>query len=465
MTPPPDPFADGGLAAFAKQLRAGAVTAEAATAACVARIQALEPALNAFEHIATEPALETARAVDKALAAGIDLGLLMGVPVAVKDLLAVDGMPATAGSNVDVSDLIGAEGAFVRRMRQAGCVFLGKTRTVEFALGGAGTNRVRGTPRNPWDATTPRAPGGSSSGSAVAAAARVCPVAIGSDTGGSVRGPAAFCGDFGLKTSKGLWPTDGVYPLSPSLDTLGLLTGTAADSAWFFAGYQGTAPIAPAPARGLRLGRPTNHFFEDLEPAVARSTTAAIEALAAAGIAIVEVEVPETALDAGHFYDLIASEFLGVLGRQRFLDHRDIMDRDVANWGSTGLDLPADRYIQALWRHEEMCRLAIDRFAGLDGILSPTRPLTAPALTAFDDADEYRRLSGLMARNTRYGNMSGLCATSTPVHHFGADLPVGLMLMAPAGDDAKLMSMALTLEAILGPPPTPPELESYLGPS
>ena len=196
------------------------MTAEAATAACVARIQALEPALNAFEHIATEPALETARAVDKALAAGIDLGLLMGVPVAVKDLLAVDGMPATAGSNVDVSDLIGAEGAFVRRMRQAGCVFLGKTRTVEFALGGAGTNRVRGTPRNPWDATTPRAPGGSSSGSAVAAAA-------GSAPSPSARTPAARCvgrppsaAPSGSRPARACGPRTGSIPCPPTLDTL-----------------------------------------------------------------------------------------------------------------------------------------------------------------------------------------------------------------------------------------------------
>ena len=455
MTIPPDPFTDGGLPAFARRLRSGNVSAEETVAACLDRIEALEPSLNAFEHLAGESALASARALDRTLAAGIDLGPLMGVPVAVKDLIAVEGMPTTAGSNVDVSDLIGTEGGFVRRMRQAGCVIVGKTRTVEFALGGAGTNQVRGTPINPWDGAVPRAPGGSSSGSAVAAAARMCRIAIGSDTGGSVRGPAAFCGAFGLKTSKSLWPTDGVYPLSPTLDTLGPLTSTAADAAWFLAGYHGTRPVQPAPVRGLRLGRPANYFFDDLEPEVARSCDAALEVLALAGIAIVESDVPEAGMDTPWFYDLVVAEFLECLGRERFVRNLNRIDRDVADWGMTGVGMPADRYVQALERHRLLCCLADERFAGLDGILSPTRPITAPPLAAFDDAEEYRRLASVMARNTRFGNMSGVCASSTPIHQLGSDLPVGLMLTGPAGTDAGLMSIALTLEEILGPPSEP----------
>ena len=454
-TVPPDPFEEGGLPAFAARLRAGEVAAVEAIEVCLDRIEALEPHLNAFEHVARAEALATARALDRALAAGFDPGPLMGVPIAVKDLLAVDGMPTSAGSDVDVSDLIGAEGGFVRRMKQAGCVVVGKTRTVEFALGGAGTNRIRGTPVNPWDASTPRAPGGSSSGSAVAAAARTCRVAIGSDTGGSVRGPAAFCGAFGLKTSKGLWPTDGVYPLSPTLDTLGLLTSTATDAAWFFAGYHASEPVRPAPVEGLRLGRPGNYFFDDLEPAVAQRCEEAVAALAAAGAAIVEIEVPEAGMDTPLFYDLVAAEFVECLGRERLLRNLNRIDRDVANWGLTGVDMPADRYIHAVERHRVLCRMANERFAGLDGILAPTRPITAPPVSAFDDPDEYRRLASVMARNTRFGNMSGVCATSTPLRPSPGGMPAGLMLMAPAGADAKLMSMALTLEEVLGPPPAP----------
>ncbi len=221
-TLPADPLADGGITAFGRRLRQGEISAELATNSYLQRIETLEPRLQAFEHVAAEEALAAAQAIDRLLAAGTDLGPLMGVPVAIKDLFAVEGMPTTAGSNIDVIDIIGPEGSFVKNLKRAGCVILGKTKTVEFALGAAGTNRVRGTPRNPWDAKVFRVPGGSSSGSAVAVATGMCGFAIGSDTGGSVRIPAALCGTIGLKTTVGLWPLDGVFPLAPSFDTIGL---------------------------------------------------------------------------------------------------------------------------------------------------------------------------------------------------------------------------------------------------
>ena len=210
---PPDPLDDGGIACFADEFRTRRTSSESVTAAYLARIEALDARLGAYEHVARDRALAQARALDALLAAGTDLGPLMGVPVAIKDLIAVTGMPTTAGSNVDVEDLIGSEGPFVSTLKRAGCVILGKTKTVEFAMGGSGVNLVRGTPWNPWDATTHRIPGGSSSGSAVAAAAGLCAFAIGSDTGGSVRIPA-FSGTFALKTTKGLWPTENVSSLA-----------------------------------------------------------------------------------------------------------------------------------------------------------------------------------------------------------------------------------------------------------
>ena len=379
----------------------------------------------------------------------------MGVPVAVKDLLAVEGMPTTAGSNTDVSDLIGREGSFVTSLKRAGCVILGKTRTVEFALGGAGTNLVRGTPRNPWDTEVFRVPGGSSSGSAVAVAAGLSAFAIGSDTGGSVRGPAAFSGVFGLKTTKGLWPTDGVYPLSPTLDTIGLLAATAADAAVVL-GALGGGPVPPPTApRGLRLGRPANHFFDNLDGDVERCMADALAALDAAGVAIVPVEVPEVATTDDIFYDLIAAEFIAALGRERFLETRHRMDRDVALWGATGLDIPADRYIQCLWRHRAVGREAPSRFRDVDGWVHPTRPLVAPPVGAFDDADAYRRLARHMAQNTRHGNIAGLCAASIPVQASGGSLPVGLQITCAPFEEAKLLSIACLIEDMVGPPTRP----------
>jgi len=231
-TLPADPLASG-IEAYARRLRRSEITVEAATKAYLDRIGALDPHFGAYQHVAAGPALAEAQALDRLLAAGGDLGPLTGVPVAIKDIFAVDGTPTTAGSKLDVLDLIGPEGPFVKRLRQAGCVILGKVKTVEFALGAVGISQPRGTPWNPWDAAVHRIPGGSSSGPAVAVAAGLCGFAIGSDTGGSVRLPACFCGTFGHKTSVGLWPTAGVFPLSGALDTIGPLTASAADGAHF----------------------------------------------------------------------------------------------------------------------------------------------------------------------------------------------------------------------------------------
>ncbi len=164
--PPPDPVDQRGLAGFADDLRAGRISIAAATEAYLRRIEALNPRLDAFQHVDGDRTLAQARALDALLAAGTDLGPLMGVPVAIKDILVVDGMPTTNGSKLDMSDVMGPEGAFVRALKHAGCVILGKTKTVEFAMGSTGINHVRGTPWNPWDASIHRIPGGSSSGSA-----------------------------------------------------------------------------------------------------------------------------------------------------------------------------------------------------------------------------------------------------------------------------------------------------------
>ena len=452
-TLPTDPFVPGGIAAFAKRLRRGEITAEAAASAYIARIEVLEPRLQAFEHVAADQALATARSLDRLLAAGTDLGPLMGVPVAIKDLYAVEGMPTTAGSNVDVTDIIGPEGSFVKKLKRAGCVILGKTKTVEFALGAG--NHHRGTPWNPWDGAIHRGPGGSSSGSAVAMASGMCAFAIGSDTGGSVRIPAALCGTFGLKTTVGLWPTDGVFPMAPSFDTIGPLTASAADAALVFAAIQGTPVAAPAPPGGLRLGRPTHHFFDDLEPEVERCVNAAIDALAAAGVEIVPMEFPEAEEVTETFPIVSPTELLSVLGRDRFLGIRDRMDRDVAARVANSLDVPADRYIRLMWRQGELCHSTRQRMQGLDGVVAPTVPMVAVPRQKFDDAAFEHAYHRAIPWNTRPGNVLGLCATSTPVQAFGSSLPVGLQVLCAGFSEDRALSVARTIEEIVGPPPRP----------
>jgi aspartyl-tRNA(Asn)/glutamyl-tRNA(Gln) amidotransferase subunit A len=457
---PADPLAAGGIAGYGRRLRRGDTTAEAATAAYLERIAALEPKLGAYQHVAAEAALEEARELDRRRAAGEDLGPLMGVPVAIKDIFAVAGMPTTAGSLMDVADLIGPEGPFVDRLRRAGCVFLGKVKTVEFALGAVGISAPRGTPWNPWDASVQRIPGGSSSGPAVAVAAGLCGFAIGSDTGGSVRLPAAFCGVFGHKTSVGLWPTAGVFPLSTALDSIGPLTRSAADAALLFGALTGEQVTAAPPER-LRLGRPTSYFFDDLDPAVADLTERALAALRAAGATIEPIDLPEAAARERYFPVALPAELIATLGRERFARGRAAMDPVVGARGERGLEVWASDYIRLERERRELCRSAAQRLQGFDGVLAPSAAILPPPVADFADPAAALQLALAITRNSQPGNLLDLCGTSTPIHGPGAPLPVGLQVLCPAGRDAQALAVALTLETLLGPP-LQPDLTDFL---
>ncbi len=460
-SPPSDPLGPGGISEFAGRLHKGEISAEGAAGAYLARIEALDPHLGAFEHIAADQARAAARALDALLASGSDLGPLMGVPVAVKDIFAVDGMPTTAGSNLDVTDVIGPEGTFVKTLKRAGCVILGKAKTVEFALGATGISRPRGTPWNPWDAAVHRIPGGSSSGPAVAVAAGLCGFAIGTDTGGSVRLPAAFCGVFGLKTTVGLWPTNGVFPLSPELDSIGPLTRSAADAAIVFGALTGQPAPTAHPFRGLRLGRPANYFFDDLDPRVEACTTAALADLEEAGVEIVGIKVPEASEREAYFPVVLPANLIAVLGRDRFAAGRDAIDPVVAARGAKGLEVKADDCIRLEWRRRELCRIAQDRMVGLDGWVSPAAGVLPPAVADFDNLEDGLSLAFSITRASQPGNLFGLCGTSTPIHGYGSDLPVGLQVLCPAHHDSRALSIALALEAVIGAPPRP-DLSGFL---
>src|SRR5262245_36430415 len=290
----PDPLADG-IQDFAHRLRRGEITCAAATDHYLARIDQLDDALGAYAHVATGQAQRQANAIDQLLRSGVDLGPLMGVPLSIKDIFAVDGMPTSAGSNVDVTDVIGAEGPFVKRLKRAGCVILGKVKTVEFALGSSGTNYSKGTPRNPWDAYHFRVASGSSSGSAVAVAAGLCGFSIGSDTGGSIRGPAAFCGVVGVKTTAGLWPLDGAFPLSRTFDSIGPLAQSAGDAALIVSALLDQPMLKVPSLAGLRLAR-VAPLFEDSQDEVIRCVDAALRHLGEHGAQIIDVSLPDLAV-------------------------------------------------------------------------------------------------------------------------------------------------------------------------
>lgn len=457
---PPDPY-ESGIAPFAMDFRGGRITALEATEACLARIAALNPKLDAFELVDAERALEAARGIDALRAAGTDLGPLMGVTLAVKDIIAVDGLPTTNGSRYPTEHLTGPEGPLIHRLKQAGCIILGKTKTVEFALGATGVNEARGTPWNPWDSAVHRFPGGSSSGSAVAVAAGLCGFALGTDTGGSIRIPASFTGLFGHKTTVGRWPTEGVFPLSPTLDSIGPLCRSAGDAALIHAVVLDEPVPMPMRLEGLRLGRPKELFWDDLDETTRSTVESALLALSAAGIEIVEIDLPEAAERARLFPSIVPAELIARLTPEGFEQARPNMDPTTAQRAAHGLKVPAVEYVAAQFRRLELEAAAAERFDGLDAWVAPSTPFTAMAMENLQYPDEAKRAL-LSSRNTQPANIFGICAASMPIQQFGAPLPVGLQVMAPRGQDARLLSLALAFEPVLGTG-TSPDLSGFLG--
>jgi len=454
--------AEPGLRAVSVALLEGRTSAVELTQAALARIAALEPRLQAFAHLDPARAIAHARAIDGLRAAGVNLGPLMGLPIAVKDLFSVDGMPTTAGSRLEVQDLVAPQGSFVDSLLRAGCVILGKTRTTEFALGGF--NLDRPPPWNPCDPREPRMTGGSSHGSAVAMAAGLAGFTVGSDTGGSVRWPAAMCGVVGYKAGSSHWPCDGVFPLSPELDSIGIFTRSAHDAAWVHAALGGQA-LRPSPAvEALTLAVPTQHFMDQLDEPVQRCFLAAVARLRAGGARIVKVETPEAAEIDEVFRCLVPADLLAFLGRERVSAQFDRLDAVAAARLQVAFDVRADDYAKMLARRRVVQRLVAERSVGIDAWLTPTVPMLPQPTADFRSVADVAEWNRRATRNTRPGNLFGQCGVSMPIQHLGTEradpssghaLPVGLQLCAAPGQDAALLDLACAVEDLLGRPPAP----------
>lgn len=457
-----DPLAFGGIAGFAQRLRNGDTSAREVTEWYLARIAALNPKLEAFVYVAVEEARAAARGIDVLLAAGIDLGPLMGVPIGIKDLFAVQGMPTRAGSTLDLADRIGAEGSFVQSLKRAGCVVLGKTRTIEFAAGAH--NIARPTPWNPCDLTIKRSPGGSSNGSAVAVGAGLCSFAVGSDTGGSVRVPAALCGIFGLKTSTGLWPLGGIFPLSPTLDSVGLLTASAADAAAVYRALEGGGLPSPRTLAGRRFGVVATESL-NLDATVCRRYTAALQEIECQGADLVVVDWPtveERADIAEIFAILVATDLLCTLEPKRYISARSHIDPITCERLDPVMNVRATDYTRLLRRCRELASAGAQRLCGLDALLAPTSPILPRAVADLSELEAGRDFVGEALSISRAANVYDLCAVSLPLPSGAGELPVGLQIACAHDDDAKLLHLALSLEHALGRRPTC-DMTSLLG--
>ncbi len=447
---------------LAARIRAGALSPVELAERLLERIGALDKRLHAFIAVSRDRALAEARAAEAALRGGHDLGPLHGIPYAVKDLYDVRGLPTTAGTRLLAGNVAARDAAAVRRLAAAGMVLLGKTHTVQFAFGGVGINHDHGTPHNPWH-PVPHAPGGSSSGSGVAVAGGLVPVALGSDTGGSVRIPAALCGTVGLKTTVGRISRVGVYPLSWTLDSVGPLTRSVEDAALVHQALQGvdledetTLGVPPqdvlaglrAGVRGLRVAFGETVFFDDVDPEIERAVREAGRVLRDLGAHVESVQVPEVAEALGEQRraHMIAAEALAVNGR--FIDeHFDALDPVVAHRMKGGRGLSATDYFVVLRQWADLRRRVRRTLADVDALLAPVTMIPPRPLAAIDASPEsYVDHNFRYLRNTSLGNVLDLCAVALPCGFTGEGLPIGLMIYARPFEEATALRVAWAYE-------------------
>ncbi len=436
-----DLFAKG-IEAWADSVRIGNISFEETMRTCL-DLANNESQLLAFQHLDDDRAIEAAQAMDSLLAAGTDLGPMMGLPFAVKDIMAADGMPITNGSLADTAHLTGSEGTVVRSMKAAGAIAIGKSKTVEFAFGATGVNEARGTPWNPADRETHRMPGGSSSGSAVAVAAGMVGLGLGTDTGGSVRIPACMTGLVGHKTTVGLWPTDGIFPLSPTLDSVGPLVRTIADAALLHTLMTGESISPMNSVRGMRFGVPSTLFLDDLDDKVAADFERCCRALEDAGAIRYDIDFPEAVERAYLIPDIVGSEVISTLTPEFFVQIREGMDTVSAERSAHGLQVSAIEYIAAQKRRKHLTQKANNTFKELDCWVSPTCPFEAIAIADIESGLLHERAL-LASRNTQPGNLFGFCGMSLPMQQSG--LPTGFQIMMPGNSDKRLLETSFAIQ-------------------
>jgi len=434
-----------GIAAWGRRVRQGDLTFTETVQHCLQQITAKE-SLNSFEFVSAETAMSTAALLDTYLAAGTDLGPLMGLPLGVKDIIHVNGMPTTFGSNAELNDLLGTEGGVISTLRGAGVILMGKTKTVEFALGATGVNESRGTPWNPADLSTHRIPGGSSSGSAVSTAAGLVGMALGTDTGGSIRIPASFTGLVGHKTSVGQWPLDGIFSLSKTLDSVGPLCRRVDDALLMHQLFSGERVNDKVNVKGLRIGIVEDLFFEDLEDTVAKDFERVCSVLEAHGAIRVPLSFPAIHERISLFASIVPAELIQYLTPKRYLSLQNGVDSVTNDRASVGLDAKAHAYLNALQRRRELIAIANLSFNDVDVWMSPTCPFVAMPVADLKDADNHKRAL-LASRNTMPGNLLDMCGLSLPMHKSG--MPTGLQLMMPLNRDTRLLSLGRKVEALL----------------
>jgi len=433
------------------RLARGETTREALVA------QALEGAASraaqsVFTKLYPEAALGAARAADAAQAAGIVQPALAGLPFTIKDLYGVAGETTMAGSIAckgEPPQLVDA--TVVSRIRASGAAIIGKTNMTEFAFSGVGINPHYGTPVNPTDPLVARIPGGSSSGAAVSVALGLAVAGLGSDTGGSIRIPAAVNGLVGFKSTQNRVPLTGALELSRTLDTVCAMTRSVQDCITVDAVLAGARlPVRRRPLTGMRFAIPQTTVLDGMEPAVAKAFARSVATLSAAGAHIEDVtlaefaEIPQRNAPGGLSPIEAYAEH-----HERIARVKDLFDPRVVQRILLGAPVTSQQYIALLDGRREWISRVEQAIEGFDAVLCPTIPIIAPEIETLVASDEaFFKANGMLLRNTFIFNFLDACSFSLPCHQQG-ELPVGLMLSSISGDDAHLAAVALAVEAAL----------------
>lgn len=447
MNPTPHPT----ISQIRDRIASGATSHEAVVLEALEK--ARQPAADhVFTRTYTDAALAQARFADAALAAGIAPTPLAGLPVSIKDLYDVAGEPTQAGSIVcrDAAPAV-ADATIVSRLRAQGAAIVGKTNMVEFAFSGVGLNPHYGTPRNPTDDSVARVPGGSSSGAAVSVALGLAVAGIGSDTGGSIRIPAALCGLVGFKSTQSRVPRTGAFELARTLDTVCALARSVEDCI-VVDGAIADQPldVRRRPLQGMRFAVPGTVMLDGLDAAVARAFDRALRLLSAAGALIEELPFTELAeigrLNAPGGFSAVEAY---AVHRLRLAERGASFDQRVAQRIATG-DVSAADYIAMHDARRDWIARAEARLQPFDAMLCPTVPIVAPAIADVEAGDEaFFTANRLLLRNTFAINYLDGCSFSLPCHVQG-EPAVGLMVSSTRGDDARLAAAALAIESALG---------------
>jgi aspartyl-tRNA(Asn)/glutamyl-tRNA(Gln) amidotransferase subunit A len=429
-------------------LQSGKISSEELVRDSLARIEQLEPKLNAFITVTSESALASARKIDQARAEGRDCGSLAGIPIALKDLFHVSGIPTTGGSKAFAGFVPDFDSEVTEKLTAAGAVLMGKTGLHECAYGITSNNPHFGTIRNPWDIA--RIPGGSSGGSGAAVAAGMVFAAMGTDTGGSIRIPASYCGTVGLKPTFGLVSKTGVMPLGFSLDHVGPLTRTVRDTALILEAItagQSYMPPRNASLKGVRVGWPGNFFFDRVQPEVASAVGRAARLTEEAGAHVITVGMPDVQAINTVGRMILLCEASSVLGRKPLED----FGQDVRLLVEQGLLIPATDYLDAQRLRRIMRRKFAEIWEQVDCLITPATPITAPLIGATEvtiagQTEDVRMASTRFARAI---NVLGNPAISIPCGMDQQGLPIGLQIISKAFSEAQLLHIAAGFEELL----------------